>query len=312
MMLWCAVRARAQRPASFEVDWQRDAACDSPQNLAADVARLTQPDLTYTEGWHFEVRVTRVSELLMLDVSARGSAGAGRRQLSLSSCREVQEAAALLIAMTLDPEGQRWIEPHADQPAAPPAQAPSTPVKPRAAPVDSQLRGSLGATLGFDPLALGKPGLGPSLVAALGAQRIQANLRATYLVGRALDGLPAAANGQVDVLSAAVGLGARLDWRQLSFGPLTELELGAVRGRVTGVPDARARASLWASVLGGAWLELPARGRMAALLSVQGGVPLRRPRFGLVGGPANYTTPAALVRLHVGVVFRFGATTDWR
>lgn len=310
LLLWCAVRAHAQTPASFEVDWHSDAACDSPQNLAAEIARLTRPDLTHTEGWRFDVHVTRVSELLLLDFSARGSAGAGRRQLSLGSCREVQEAAILLIAMTLDPEAQGQIAPTADQPPVPQAKSPPAPVKVSAARAAPRLRGSLGATLVFDPLALGKPSLGPSLVAALDARSIRVSLRATYLVARALDGLPEGATGQVDLLSAAVGLGARFERRNLSFGPLAELELGAVRGRVSGLPDARGSASLWASVLGGAWLELPARGRVAAQLSVQGGVPLRRPRFGLHGGPANYTTPAALVRLHLGVVIRFGATTD--
>jgi hypothetical protein len=309
-LLCCGGRARAQDPRPFGLHWRGDAGCGAPQDLPGEVARLTRPELQGTEAFSFEVLVARQpSGMLLLDLRARGPGSVGNRQLELSSCREAQEAAILLIAMTLDPQAQTQLElPRRDE--APRPVEHQAAVEPRAKPASNALEGSLGAGLLFDPFSLQKPSAGPSISGALSFRAVQVRLAASYLIARSLDDLPAGAAGKVDLFDAALGIGPRFHRRYVAFGPVAELELGAVRGRVSGVPDARAHATLWAAALAGLWLELPARGRVAVQLSVQGGVPLRRPRFGLIGGPSQYTVPAALLRLHLGVVFRFGGTKE--
>lgn len=308
-LLCCSAQVHAQsRPTPFDLSWHSDADCHAPHDLAGEVARLTRPDLRPADAWSFDVQVDRqTSGTLLLEFSARGTESAGSRQLELGSCHEAQEAAILLIAMTLDPEAQMPPElPTAHQAPA----GEQTAIKPSAEPAPGALGGSLGASLAFDPFSLQKPSAGPSIFGALSFRAVQVRLAASHLFARALDELPAGAKGKVDLFDAALGIALRFHRRFVAFGPVAELELGAVRGRVSGVPDARRHATLWAAVLAGLWLELPARGRVAVQLSLQGGVPLRRPRFGLAGGPVQYTAPVALLRLHLGVVFRFGSTKD--
>jgi hypothetical protein len=212
--------------------------------------------------------------------------------------------------MTLDPEAQTQLELPPRDEAPRPAEH-QVAIEQRAPPAPSALEGSLGAALLFDPFSLHKPSAGPSISGALWFRRLQVRLAASYLIARSFDDLPAGAAGKVDLFDATLGIGPRFRMRYVAFGPVAELDLGAVRGRVSGVPDARAQATLWAAVLAGLWLEVPARGRVALQLSMQGGVPLRRPRFGLTGGPIQYTVPVALLRLHLGVVFRFGGPKEF-
>ena len=295
----------------MRVEWRGDAGCEAPLDLTGEVARLTRPNSGPPEDWSFEVVLTQqASGAMLLDFAAHGAQSSGRKRLELGSCREAREAVVLLIAMTLDPEVGGTSEAEPPSPGLTPPEPQEE--RPAVLPTHDEpvLSGSLGASLVFDPWSLGKPSAGPAAFARLSFRTLQLHLAASYLFPREFDPLPAGASGKVDLFLGALGAGLRFGGDKVLWGPQVEVELGALRGRASGVADARTQATLWASALAGLWLEVPAVGRLGARFSVQGGVPLRRPRFGFQGGPIEYTAPVAFLRVHLGLVFRFGGPKE--
>ncbi len=308
-LICCSGRAYAQGAGPLRVSWRSDAGCDAPSDLAGEVARLTRPDIHPSENWSFEVLLTQQStQTVLLEFGAHGAQSLGTKRLEVASCREAQEAVILLIAMTLDPEAygapstpnpaRAPAEPHQELPAVRPTHRPAA------------LSGSLGAAAVFDPWSLRSPTAGPAVFGALSFRSLQVRLAASYLFARDFERVPPGASAKVDLFAGALGAGLRFASAKVAGGPLLELELGALRGRASGVPDARTRATLWAAALAGLWLEVPAFGRLSARFSASAGAPLRRPRFDLQGGPNGYTAPVAFLRLELGLVFRFGRTTE--
>lgn len=252
----------------------------------------------------------QASGTTLVEFGAHGASATGTKRLELGSCREAREAVVLLIAVTLDPEAALVPEPENPGPAPieEPSEDESSP-RPRSQPAVVRA-GSLGALVAFDPWSLRKPTAGPAVLGALSFGLLQLHLAVSYLFARDIDPLPTGASGKVDLFSTEAGAGLRFATRKVAGGPLTEVELGALRGLASGVPAARTQTTLWVAVLAGLWLELPATGRLSARLSVLGGVPLRRPRFDFQGGPVAYTAPVAFLRLQLGLVFRFGASKE--
>ncbi len=120
--------------APFELEWRAPAGCPNADHVRAEISRLIGPDahpqgvtrvsgeITAQEGGAFSVR-------LALEQSGR----TGERTLSAASCAEVSRAAALLVALAIEPgaaEEDPVPLPPPAPPPVPPAQPPPTPRPP--------------------------------------------------------------------------------------------------------------------------------------------------------------------------------------
>jgi hypothetical protein len=193
----------------------------------------------------------------------------------------------------------------AAEPALPPEREEPVPVQ--AAPPRLPLAWELAVVADF----LSLPGVsgGPDLALALDHPRLQLALHGRYVLPRRTEsGLPAGGAARIDLLAAALELGARFGLGRLELGPVAELEVGALRGRASDVPGAANAGNVWCSLWAGGLLRLPLHPRMDLTARALLGVPLTRPRFALRGDDAFHTTAPVGVRIFLGASFALSPT----
>lgn len=267
--------------------------------------------------------------VLELDFDAPGDR---LRTLEGRDCEELLEAAALILATTVDPaalldefdedEDEAELEPDPEAPAKEPEPVEDEEPAVAAVPVeeprvedppDAEPEGlggfvGLAGGVGFGPL----PSLAGAPILALGLRRRALRVE---LLGGAWFSLPALVEGSPEV-GARVWLGwaalrgcgvPRVGPEQRVELPLCAgLELGGMRAESFGVDQARAGTLAWLAVDAGIAVIYRFGAKLGLRLGVDGVVPLLRPGFTVAGlGELHRAAPVG-VQGSLGVEVRFG------
>lgn len=293
LSLLIAWPAAAAKPSPLEIDWARGAACPKPASLATDVERLLGTEHGQLAPMKFAARVAALEPEgyeLNLDVVTRDHRA--HRTVRLSTCEEVGEAAALLIATALDPAVALREEP-ATEPA-PRERVPPT--------------WALSVSGLFDTRSLPHESFGVSGGVQLAFERgawLWAEGR--YLAPARQIDEGSSSETKIDMLGGALGTAWMWKLGKAALGPALELEAGLLRGRSNGLVQAERADALWVDALGGALLSYALHTRVGLSLGMLGGVPLTRPRFALRDEEPFYTTRAWTFRLALGVRVSLGS-----
>jgi hypothetical protein len=199
----------------------------------------------------------------------------------------VQEAAILLVAMTLSPASFA-----ASSPTGLPEATPEEPL---------HFGWAVHAAGVADFLTLPAPSGGPllGLQFALGAWRLGVDSR--YFIPRQKGGLGAPVRGELGLTTFALTSSWRVSFGRFSLGPQAELEAGFLRAHTTGVVGGGVKRSFWLGALLGVVAEYSISSRVSLQLAGSGGVPFWRPRFALENERPFFTTGPAIVRLLFGI-----------
>ncbi len=315
-----------QRPLAIDLEWNTPPSCAGADRVRQVIASLLarRVDLDPTGELRVRGDVTAAGTQWRLELSVDGEHGTEQRELFAVHCDALADAAALVVATSLDPRRvveslrEPHVEPPPQQPAAPPATGPeldgptstgtstSAPARTRASPrrhAHVELGAQAGVALGWTPRAaatllgdmlvvIGRGGIGAQvahLFERSGATAVTARVRSTQIAVRGCYVLQRAA------------------W-SVPLCAAFEVGVTAARGVGAGVRTASASA-LWL----GAGLSTRAQWwphpRVALVAGLDALVPLRRVQFHLesAGGrvPVFGSAPVG-ARVTGGVVLRFG------
>lgn len=234
---------------------------------------------------------------VLATVSAQGAewevllelAGTSRRVLRGRTCAAVADAAALIIALIIDPLATAQPLPPAQLPAPPPRR-----------------EWRLGARAGLDWGALAAAGPAFGLLGSLsvGPQLFEVDLQA-WVPQRVLLGAPAAAGGTLRLYLASV-----TTWRKLldgvfSLGPSLGLDLGLLHAEGFGVTTNGSGSALWLAGRAGISASWGLVAPFELNLRLDLVVPVLRPRFVLTNVGDVHTPAPVGVRAMVGGAARF-------
>ena len=241
------------------------------------LAELVPPARLAQARRSLRVRIGQVTgQGFEAEVRIHGEAGEIARVLSGASCEGVAEAALLVIAVALDPEG---LVGHEGLPSPAPEVDHAEARKARAR------RASLGLGVLGDFGSLPAPSVGLGLHAGLGWSVWQVAIELTGFWPRETREDAATAQGRMGLFSGALRSCVDLLREPVRLGPCAAVELGAATGRGTHVREGTTAVGLWALGLGGVALGLPVReGRaFSPQLLAALGVPWARPSFEVDG-----------------------------
>ncbi len=328
MLLWAALVAVVTDPGSVHVSITPRGDCPSAAEVEEDVQELLGAD----EGIDGEASIQifdRGDEVVGV-VRLQGAQSMQTRTLQGGSCAGVADAAALVIAVGLDPMGVReTLEPLLSPPRPPPVPEPSVPapqlppvvdepevssppstqpdVEPSRGPVRARRPWSVhgwilgGPTLGLLPGPSGR--LGGGLAASTGQARIE--LSTHYEFARNIDHSDSPDSGasmSMTSIQPAACWTPRV--RSFTFPVCGGVVLGWVTGRGRGLQQERVARSLFVAAapsVRGLW---QATRWFAFGLDLEVPVPIRRPRFQI----DDFSDPLVQlggVGLFAGVVVEF-------
>jgi hypothetical protein len=294
--------------------WSAPESCPSRTLLEAEIERILG---RRPEGGPFaDVTVTARGGR---HVAVLAFGPSRRRRIEGASCEAIVRAAALILALEIDPDAlsldvaEPQPEPVAPAPEPPiaeleghvdpsraltlePARELASPFAPGAprGPVEPPFRFSGGAAMVLDAGAM--PGLAPGFwVGAMGrvAGLVEIGLELRYLPEQRARLAPRPQVGaDVSMLAGRVRLGvglvvARLDAVTLEVAPLAALELGSVSASAVGLMEPLSSSSLWWAVDAGLELRAFFLDAIGVFLRGEVEVTLRRSAFFVEG----YTTP---------------------
>ena len=285
--------------------------CPSRAALVAEIERiLMRPWSELPSDVGIAVQLERVEGDFVLSVVL----AEGERRLSDAECRPLMLAAALIVALAIDPDAAVRsattepvlevtpvvVMPVVDVPvvAAPPRVALGSPSDTRAAEVRGPPPLGIGAGVVLDVGLLPEPSFGAALEGIIRFESFDLRLRATYLApstAQRSDGIGAEVSAfAVDVhgcvrpvASPALGLCGGLHAGALmgtATGPIT----GPVPGQTPGA---------WVAVGAGLWLPWSPWDALDIELSVEGLLSLLRPRFDIDGVGTVFTPFSAGARV---------------
>lgn len=318
-------RVRADEPAAVaaQLVWRGPASCAEPTGVLERARELSEEAWPAESSLGAQVDVEeREGGGVVLRFVLQRDAGAVRRTLELGSCEEARQAAALLLALSLDAEtSQQAPAAEAPEVAPPPPQQPPLPPSaaapvvvtntPNTPPPDDEdededepepAESALAPLLG---LAVGVEGPAPSPVSGMLAASGGLRWHALSLELAGYAWLPAQA--EIDAVTVRVQkLGGALTacyfvgFSAWELGPCAGLHLERVAAQLDG-SDAGAQA--WLRAAPGARLLLWLSGQLALGLSADVLLSLHRPRFELERGTSAEASLAS-VAASAGVVWR--------
>ena len=304
--------ARAQLPSGVDIAWKTSSECTRPLDLDWQITRLLAPAIVLPKPVAFSVRVeARERGAYQLGLAVHGGERELERTVVLASCAEVQDAVALLIAITLDPSAEQRAKVVGTAPEQPSERAPAAvepaptraPRKPLLPAWVAQLRaGWIG-----DLHALPDASLGPALGIELGAGPLRVALGAAYLLPRSAHTAVPGIEGRVDLGAGMLALAYLPELGAVALGPTVAFEAGYLRAQGIGAADGRRVGTPWLAVLPGGRLDVRVHPRVALRLELLAGLPLRRPKLALSGESVFYETRRLTARIEVGVLIRLGS-----
>jgi hypothetical protein len=297
LMLLSSARARADEPhiGALELSWDAGDECPEREAVLQTIAALLpEPGARADENAAVaaDVRVDRLPDRRFRAQIVLRGATSGDRRLEGSDCLRVAEAAALIIALTLDALGTT-----------------AGVIERSPADGDAERLGlAIGARAAGDVGSLPQPSLGVGVV--LGAQlgRAHAALEAMAWLPRVTDA-GAGGSGEIGLFSAALRGCYDLvasSRQRLGFGPCAGLEGGVSTGRGIAVLEPARREGLWGAALGGLSVrQLGSGPGLGSWLSLELAVPLYRPTYAIDGQGAIFRAAALAARAAVGMTWSF-------
>jgi hypothetical protein len=280
--------AHAAVPAELTLTWQAPAACPAPADVEAQFARLLGGAARTPSGKHIAAQaVVRAAapDRWSLELATVLDQAVGHRSLASDSCASVASAAALILALMIDPAA-------AERALAPPEPAPvaAAPTRTRtpeaivttAAPREPNERRAVApyarAFAGVVVALLPTPA--PAAGLALGARRghlgaeltgVATTERREMAVGSAGGNFRLLAGGA----RACGALGGRAVVWQVCLGG----ELERLSGVGVGVPTMRSRTTIMGAATGGLLVSVPLGTRVGLTLDLDAAVRPYHPSF---------------------------------
>jgi hypothetical protein len=233
------------------------------------------------------------------------SSGIQRRELTHEDCAELTEAAALIVALAVDPTltpPPDATPPEPVEKEAPPAPAETPTPLPQPSPVPSlpeappehdqgegSNEGSAGVRLSLALLGFvgtgALPEAGPGAMAEIAADAgpLRLAVRGSYWFPRFAALADASGPGvELDLWSAGVRACWVSRWPRVELSSCLGPELGDLRGKGVEVQNSRTRHARLSALVAGATLAYQPRPGTMALLGFELGKTLESPRFGIV------------------------------
>lgn len=324
--LLATVQAGAQTQAALlDLEWSAPAGCPDHAHVVGRVDALVGKRRPAQHSLVARGRITPTGGAspryrLELTIGGAGSDARAPRIMTGDDCARLAEAAALVLALDIDPEAGTHVEepePAPDQhdpvdPEVPALLTPRTPplAAPRArraapspSPTPVRTKGSGGARLLFDSGSLPRPTLGAAAAFLLVRGPLALDLQAAWFPSRFTISGPHHGVGGAYVSLATFGAHAcwggvagEVDWRGCLGG-----ELG--REATTGVSIAHpeSSASLWSAVSGMIRARVWPERSLSPILGVAAVHPLSAATVQIQGFGTVFEPPAALIRLFLGL-----------
>lgn len=322
--------------------WNADAAeCPSADEVIDDalaaVGQAPPVGLVITANGVVE----RDGDALALVLTVRSPHGEGTRRIVAPQCRSLGRIAALVIALTIDPNAQMPPEPIPEPPAPEPEPEPEpvptpeptpepdpiatapepppsiTPKTPRASPPRDgprrpPLHGSILVAAGLGAFPLPRPTAAFELAVAVAGTQWRAELGASYWAPSEQASTRNAEIGGSFQLVGATARGCWVPrWQQLELPLCAVATASAMLGRGTGaLVSTRGAASPFVAAGGGptlAWRPRRSGGRLALLLRVEGTGALTRPAFQTLPSGVVWQARTGALQAFGGVEVRFAS-----
>jgi len=289
-------RGFAENEASpLDLAWQSPPECPTGTEITEDALRLASADGRPLPRVQAKVTIERAGDSeYLLSLTTPSAASGSTQRFRAGTCRAVAQAAAITLALLLNPAGTL----HSSEPAEPAPHLPTAPPPTRSLRLRAAVAGLVGVQFGM------LPQIGPTLGAELG-----------LLYGRASGWLGGAYGPQQQAsVDGHPGVGGELSLaRALFFGCwsiaarnpqldlCTGLDLSRVSGHGMGVADERVGSIHWFSGLGGVLAQVAVHKNIALRFRAFAAVPLSHPSAFVEGAGTVYQPGPVAADLNAGV-----------
>lgn len=288
--------------------WSAPRECPAESYFSTEVARLTlaarEPHVDVdATAWKDTTGRWRIALVTLLGPDR------GERIVDADTCALATDAAALVIALMIDPDGVRARTSSAAEPA-PPAPPPNEAPEPERR---DEERLSVAAVGTFDNGSLPSVAWGLGAVAGLrvfpwrdrpGAVRLRLEVAGMILPEQRAESASDARRGADLQLFAGSARSVFAYGEVVEAGVFAGLELGSLSGAGFGVKAPASASTLWNAALLGAVARFPAHGTVALRGSIELAIPLRRAEFD-VGGEVVHRPSALASRGTLAAEIRF-------
>lgn len=265
--------------------WVAPPDCPGIDALRAEIRRVAGSVPPPEERLTADVTVQRgPGEKWQLTLATRTGTRAGERRLAGADCAELMRAAALVVALMINPAAGQMLEAPAKPQAAPPPMAVAVALP--TDPTDRQIAAGVEFLLGTGALPSVAPGVGVRLAVKHGAfsGEIRGGMWAERTVASLSDGATGGSFRLLDVGVAAC-VSARRD-RRLSPAVCAGAAVSRLSGTGYGVTDPGAASAWWNAAFVEGSVRLRVTMRHGLRLAAQTLTSLGRPAFALAGvGP---------------------------
>ncbi|WP_437895781.1 hypothetical protein [Sorangium sp. So ce124] len=266
------------------------------------------------------------------------------RELHGETCAELADAAALIIALAIDPDAASRGTPTAapdtaaapgdssgadpdagadpgagvapevdaspDAPTAAEAPAASPPPGASAAPAQRpsrplELRGALRVSGVLDTASLPAVAPGAGIAAGVLIGAVRVELSGTYFGAQQAFVERPTMGGDVQLTTGGLRLCYAMRYRSIELGPCAGIEVGVMSAASFGAASPGSNRALWVAPHPGALATFTLSDRLRVPLTIDVPFPVTRDRFVLVGIGAVHRSAAATLRASLGVEVRF-------
>lgn len=283
LALWSAF-GRADEPKHLDLEWNVADGCPDRAEAEAAIREIIGQRPTKDADVDFvRVDIARLAEdRWEARIVTHAASDTGVRRFEGPSCKRVTEATILIVAMTLDPLGVS--EEMSTLKATEHAEAPPPPAEGPGVMFGARAVGDVGSLPG--------PTLG--IAGVLGIQSGPAHVEGEGTVWLSRPADAPALGGVVGDISLYTG-GLRVCWDaiqaaggELRLGGCLGGEAGTLTGRGNGtIPNPTTQHGTWAAGLAGVSLRQVGSSGLTFWMSVDVGVPIRRPRFVIDASAGN-------------------------
>lgn len=281
------------------ISWNAPGECPGIDALKAEVRRMAGQVPPPAERLAAEVTVRRAAGAgWQLTLATKAGTREGERKLAGADCAELMRAAALVMALMINPQANAIAEPPPPPPPAPPPPPP----------VERARRFSAGAdvVVGSGALPDVAPGFGVRFAAGASSP-FSVELRASVFMSRSTaSASDPTKGGSFDLMDGALAgcARARRD-RRLSPGACAGASVVRLHGAGYGVTSPDDASAWWTAAFAEANLRVRITPRNALRAAAQAVFPLGRPDFALAGVGQVFEPDAIWLRGTLGWELHF-------
>jgi hypothetical protein len=269
--------------APVELEWNAPDGCPDRAEIARRVEALLGHPATSNEALAFRAEVRETDDgHFRATLRSRWAGGSTERTFEAVDCAKIGRAAALIVAMAIDPVDVAEV---ASEPRPQPQPQPRAPEEPRATPVEApavHLGFGMRATVDVGSLPLPTIGGGPLATLRFGAWELQLGAQA-WIPRRTAGSTPTGAGGEIGLLTGEARACREIVPLALTLSLCLGGEAGVTDGAAFGIPVPRHPRSLWLAALGGAIIRPRVASGLWAWMSFDAAVPLTPPDYAIEG-----------------------------